>query len=122
MKFSSTLAASTVAFLLQLQLTSASLTDCTSGYVSDYSYFTTCYNSAGDAVDSAINLDKCVANDGGQLTCAHNGYFSSTCSGCEIAAGIEFMECYCGDGHGGEPASIVDLGDCVTIKNGILTC
>ncbi|TFK49859.1 hypothetical protein OE88DRAFT_1736818 [Heliocybe sulcata] len=112
MQLSLTLAVSSLALILQLQATGANFAStCTTGYISGDTFHSSCYNDAGQLVDTSINLNNCVANYDGQLTCVHgNGGYSSTCSGCEIAAGIEYMECYCSNGSGGSPASIVDLG------------
>ncbi|KAH7903966.1 Cyanovirin-N [Hygrophoropsis aurantiaca] len=94
-------------------------------YVSGGYLYATCTTDSGTESSTALNLDACVANYGGQLACAADGDFTASCdsASCELAAeDISVMECYCENGSGSEVASLVDLDSCISNDNGILSC
>lgn len=122
MQLSLTLATSVLALL---NIASANYADTCPGYayISGTTFYTQCYNDAGQLVDASIDLNNCVANYNGQLACVHgNGGYSASCSGCEIVQQPEYIECGCANEDGGYTDSIGDLGTCIDNQNGVLAC
>ncbi|KAI0318790.1 Cyanovirin-N [Amylostereum chailletii] len=83
--------------------------------------FATCGDGHGGEPTSSIDLNKCVTNSGGTLECQVNGGFAGTCNTCSIESGTT-LACDCGDGHGGYPHTVLNLNNCLSNKNGQLTC
>ncbi|EED84853.1 predicted protein [Postia placenta Mad-698-R] len=100
------------AIALYLPVVSANYAgSCQDEYLDGQNLVATCTADDGSQVSSTLNLDDCVANYGGTLNCIPSGEFSYSCdvASCGLTGG-EYMKCYCGNGKGGQTASIVDLG------------
>ncbi|KAJ7576174.1 hypothetical protein C8J56DRAFT_1031998 [Mycena floridula] len=87
----------------------------------------TCGDGHGGEVTSSIGLNSCVANQGGELVARVDGEFSATCSqfgftGTNAAGVFAVLFAVCGDGHGGEIQTQLDLNTVFTNRNGLLTC
>ncbi|OBZ68624.1 hypothetical protein A0H81_11463 [Grifola frondosa] len=73
---------------------------------------------AGTAtVSSSVDLNQCVGNIGGTLECWPNGgnYYNS-CNSCKLQNG-DILSCDCGSG-----TTLKELNNCVSNRNGQLTC
>ena len=84
----------------------------------------TCENINGQPVNSALNIDFCVANVFGTLdctpeydnssyqtpdSCSSSGNYAESCSGCFVSGTTLF--CDCGDGNGGSDFASIDLSE-----------
>ncbi|KAF8609767.1 Cyanovirin-N [Ceratobasidium sp. AG-I] len=78
----------------------------------------TCGNGSGGSKTTSIDLNRCIANYGGNLACAANGGYGGSCSGCLIRTGT-YMICHCGPNNG---TPIIDLNSCVANYSGNLSC
>ncbi|KAG8726323.1 hypothetical protein FRC12_023498, partial [Ceratobasidium sp. 428] len=58
-----------------------------------------CGDGRGGSRDTSIDLNRCIANYGGNLACATNGGYGGSCSGCLIHTGT-YMRCHCGPNNG----------------------
>lgn len=115
----------TVAVLLWLQVVSADYTaSCQQESLDGYYLVATCSMINKTQQQTAISLDNCIANYGGNLACAADGDFSGSCdvSSCILFQEGEYMQCSCGNGLGNQTSSVVNLGSCISNNNGDLTC
>ncbi|KAK7915116.1 hypothetical protein PG985_012819 [Apiospora marii] len=48
-------------------------------------------------VQTALNLNLCVGNTGGQLVAAQDGNFGNTCKDCSIVGNYDSLQCVCMD-------------------------
>ncbi|KAB5588360.1 putative effector protein [Ceratobasidium theobromae] len=79
--------------------------------------YATCANGSGSNITSSLNLNACIVNSGGNLRCQANGNYAVSCTGCSVSGTT--LRCTCT----GRSASInLKLDDCITNRNGILTC
>lgn len=78
-----------------------------------------CGNGHGQTDFSQLNLDQCVDNNNGQLTCG--GGFSFSCQNC-ILEGTSGLVCSCRTEAGNYESTSLDLDNCVTNNGGHLTC
>ncbi|KAG8748830.1 hypothetical protein FRC12_013763 [Ceratobasidium sp. 428] len=77
-----------------------------------------CGDGRGGSRDTSIDLNRCIANYGGNLACATNGGYGGSCSDCLIRTGT-YMRCHCGPNNG---TPTIDLNDCVANYGGNLAC
>ncbi|KAK3945271.1 hypothetical protein QBC46DRAFT_114677 [Diplogelasinospora grovesii] len=71
-----------------------------------------------------INLDNCLANNGGQLISYENGSYSGTCSGCAISHDNTtlHLSCLCWDTNNRQQNSSIDLNTTIYDTNGAAGC
>lgn len=82
--------------------------------------YSSCEGTDGSYISTSINLDQCVVNTNGNLSCSANGNYSSTCSNCYLSG--KTLVCTCNNyNHVGQSAS-VNLNSCLSNSNGQLTC
>ncbi|KAG8780544.1 hypothetical protein FRC12_022874 [Ceratobasidium sp. 428] len=92
---------------------------CSSFYMSGNSALTaTCPDGKGGSKTTTLDLNKCIANYGGNLACATNGGYGGSCSGYLIHTGT-YMRCFCGPNNG---TPVMDLNRCVANYSGSLAC
>ncbi|KAG8721264.1 hypothetical protein FRC08_014625 [Ceratobasidium sp. 394] len=75
---------------------------CSNWYMSGNTPYASCSDGRGGRRDTSIDLNKCIANYGGNLACAPNGGFGASCSGCLIRTGT-YMICGCRPGENNTP-------------------
>ncbi|KIM64762.1 hypothetical protein SCLCIDRAFT_1212824 [Scleroderma citrinum Foug A] len=116
-----------VAFILAALSTSGSadsLSDwshsCQNYYLSGTTLNASCRKENGQYGNTSINLNQCVTNTNGVLYCGKNGDYSPTCSGCNLSG--TSLDCQCKDKNQNEHSTSVDLNQCLTNNNGVLTC
>ncbi|KAH7921543.1 Cyanovirin-N [Leucogyrophana mollusca] len=91
---------------------------CDDYYVTGTTLYANCLNDNDSAYYATeVDLNYCLANDGGSLICEYGGSYSYSCSDCGLASGTYF-ECDCQDGSG----TGIDLNSCVGNSNGGLYC
>ncbi|KAI6334755.1 hypothetical protein MCOR28_009895 [Pyricularia oryzae] len=102
---------------------------CQGCYLSDTKYlFCYCSDGGGRRVGTEIDLDWCVANQGGRLVARANGNFSKSCNHERWVEGsTNVLTASCGDGRGGVRDSSINLAlpradDFIHNNNGVLTC
>ncbi|KAI0202309.1 hypothetical protein F4808DRAFT_458910 [Astrocystis sublimbata] len=80
-----------------------------------------CPDRSGCHRFTALDLDLCIANQGGKLVAADNGNFSQNCAGTNVYGPEPLMDAYCWDGQRVVPTTI-NLGDFIDNIDGYLTC
>ncbi|KAH7911160.1 Cyanovirin-N [Hygrophoropsis aurantiaca] len=92
---------------------------CNNYYVTGTDLFADCLNAdSSQRVATQVDLNYCLANNGGTLVCSEGGSYSYSCSNCELASGTYF-QCACNAGSG---TTGIDLNNCVGNSNGGLYC
>ncbi|KAF9259174.1 hypothetical protein L218DRAFT_675464 [Marasmius fiardii PR-910] len=83
-----------------------------------------CFCSASSgSYYSILDLNTCLANDGGQIGPRHDGEFAYTCSrDGDLGDGVSDPCWSCGDGVGGYQRSCPCLDCWISNRDGTLTC
>ncbi|KAB5589145.1 putative effector protein [Ceratobasidium theobromae] len=86
---------------------------------SNVTLFANCRNRAGSYADTTLDLNRCLVNYGGQLSCQANGSFALSCSDCFVDDRA-VMYCLCDPWK--KSRAMINLNDCVGNNDGVLTC
>ncbi|KAH7924305.1 Cyanovirin-N [Leucogyrophana mollusca] len=83
-----------------------------------------CEADSGVNVTSSLDLNNCIANYNGTLTCVHSGDFGATCAACDYGIGPLQMVCMCQVENAtlAEMPSVINLDTCISNQNGSLAC
>jgi hypothetical protein len=79
-----------------------------------------CYNIAGQAQSTSLDLNTCVTNGNGVVSFQVNGGYGASCTGCALSGTV--MSCQCYDVAGQAKPTSIDLNQGISNCNGVLTC
>ncbi|KAJ5772001.1 hypothetical protein N7520_002530 [Penicillium odoratum] len=80
-------------------------------------------NENGSLAPSSMDLNQCIKNNKGSLSCGKNGNYQGSCINCSLRGNTE-MECMCrnvAEGHSFVRTQI-DLNKCISNNHGQLGC
>ncbi|EGN98838.1 hypothetical protein SERLA73DRAFT_181510 [Serpula lacrymans var. lacrymans S7.3] len=96
---------------------------CDNYYVTGSVLYADCESVSGTYYATEVDLDYCLANNGGSLICSSGGSYSYTCSGCSLESGTYFGCSACSDCTDcGTSSTGIDLDQCVSNDGGSLSC
>ncbi|KAI0157007.1 hypothetical protein GGR57DRAFT_501384 [Xylariaceae sp. FL1272] len=85
-------------------------------------FVNSCADEGGKQITSTIDLNHCIANDGGRMGARREGRFGDTCHVTFYDNRDSTLKAQCGDGHGGQVDSELKLNDFLSNTNGLTDC
>ncbi|KAB5588688.1 putative effector protein [Ceratobasidium theobromae] len=92
------------------------------GLNGDNLMFASCQDATGLEArkkTTVLDLNGCIVNRNGRLSCQANGRYDATCNGCFVSDTT--MTCSC-EGRVSTITTSINLDDCVSNLDGVLSC